>query len=92
MFYTINATSIKAELVVDERPNEAKAHENDEGNEDTYINNDENKIFNNNKKCIACRSIMIYLSNTWSYMLIYEGQIFSYVKFLLSCSNLRKII
>jgi hypothetical protein len=35
---------------------------------------------------------MIYLSNTWSYMLIYESHILSHVKFLLSCSNLRKII
>ncbi len=35
MFHTTNATSIKVKLVADERPNEAKAHENDEGNEDT---------------------------------------------------------
>jgi hypothetical protein len=29
MFLAINTVSIKAELVVDEKPNEAKAHEND---------------------------------------------------------------
>jgi hypothetical protein len=28
MFLATNATSIKAELVVDEKPNETKAHEN----------------------------------------------------------------
>ncbi len=73
MFRAINATSIKAKFVANERPNEAKAHENDEGNEYTNINNDENNFFNSSKKCTTCRSIMIYLSNTWSYMLIYEG-------------------
>jgi hypothetical protein len=92
MFYIINVASIKAKLVVDERPNETKAHENDEGSEETYINNDENKFFNNSRKCIACRSIMIYLSNTWFYMLIYEGQILSHVNFYFSCSNLRRMI
>jgi len=35
MSHTINATSIKIKLVAGERPNEAKAHENDESNEDT---------------------------------------------------------
>jgi hypothetical protein len=60
-------------LDVDERPNEVEAHETDEGKEDTHNNNDENKFFNNSKKCTTHRSIMIYLSNTWSYMLIYEG-------------------
>jgi hypothetical protein len=71
MFHTINATNIKAEFIADEKPNEAKTHENDEGNEDTYNDDDENIFFNNSKKCTTCRSIMIYLSNTWSYMLIY---------------------
>ncbi len=64
MFRAINAASIKAKLVVDERPNEAEIHENDEGSEDTYIDNDENKFFNSNKKCTTCRCIMISLSNT----------------------------
>jgi len=43
MFHIINATNIKIELVADERPNEAEAHENDESNEDTYNDNDEKK-------------------------------------------------
>jgi len=92
MFCAINAASIKANLVIDERPNETEIHENDEGSEDTYIDNDENNFFNRNKKCTTCRSIMIYLSNTWSYMLIYEGKILSHVKFHLSCSNLWRMI
>jgi hypothetical protein len=45
MFHAINVVNIKAELVDDERPNETEAHENDEGNEDTYIDNDENIFF-----------------------------------------------
>ncbi len=73
MFHTINATSIKGKLVVDEWPNEVEAHENDEGSEDKYNDNDENNFFNSSRKCTTCRSIMIFLSNTWSYMLIYEG-------------------
>jgi hypothetical protein len=60
-------------LVVDEILNEAKAHENVEGSEDTHNDIDENKFFNNSKKCTTCKSMMISLSNTWSYMLIYEG-------------------
>jgi hypothetical protein len=64
MFCAINASSIKAKLVADERPNETKAHENDEGSEDTYNNDDENNFFNNSRKCITYRSIMIFLSNT----------------------------
>jgi hypothetical protein len=35
---------------------------------------------------------MISFSNTWSYMLIYEGQTLSHVKFHFSCSNLGKMI
>jgi hypothetical protein len=73
MFHTINAVNIKIKLVTDERPNEVEAHENDEGSEDTYNDDDENNFCNSSKKCTTCRSIMIYLSNTWSYMLIYEG-------------------
>jgi hypothetical protein len=92
MFLAINVASIKAELVVDERPNETEAHENDESNEDTYNYDDENNFFNNSRKCTTCRSIMISFSNAWSYMLIYEGQILSHVKFHFSCSNLRKMI
>ncbi len=49
MFLAINAASIKAELVVDERPNEIEAHENDESNEDTYNYDDENNFFNNSR-------------------------------------------
>jgi hypothetical protein len=41
---------------------------------------------------MACRSIMIHLSNTWFYVLIYEGQILSHVNFYFSCSNLRRMI
>jgi hypothetical protein len=91
MFHTINVANIKVKLVADERPNETEAHENDEGNKDTYSDNDENNFFNSSKKCTTYRSIMILLSNTWSYMLIYEGQILSHVKFHLSCSNLRRM-
>lgn len=64
MFLIINVINIKIKLVADERPNEAEAHENDEGNDDTYNNNDENNFFNSSRKCIACRSITISLSNT----------------------------
>jgi hypothetical protein len=92
MFFVINVINIKIKLVADERPNEAEAHENDEGSDDTYNNDDENNFFNSSRKCTACRSIMISLSNTWSYMLIYEGQILSHVKFHFSCSNLRRMI
>jgi hypothetical protein len=56
MFHTINAANIKVKLVADERPNEAEAHENDEGNKDTYNDNDENNFFNSSKKCTTCRS------------------------------------
>jgi hypothetical protein len=91
VFRAIIATNIKVELVFDERPNEVEAHENDEGNEDTYNDDDENNSFNNSKKCTTCMSIMICLSNTLSYMLIYEGQILSHVKFHFSCSNLTRM-
>jgi hypothetical protein len=73
MFLVINAISIKIKLVTDERPNEVEAHENDEGSDDTYNDDDGNNFFNNSRKCIDCRSTMISLSNTWSYMLICEG-------------------
>ncbi len=83
MLYIINATNIKAE---------SKAYENDEGSENTYNDNDENNFFNSRRKCTTCRSIMIFLSNTWSYLLIYEGQILSHVKFHFSCSNIKGMI
>jgi hypothetical protein len=92
MFCAINVASIKVKLVVDERPNEVEAHENDEGSDDTYNDDDENNFFNSSRKCTTCRSIMIYLSNTWSYMLIYEGHILSNVIFHLWCSNLGRMI
>jgi hypothetical protein len=39
-------------LVADERPNEAKASENDEGNDDTYNTNDDlNPTFVSTTKC-----------------------------------------
>jgi hypothetical protein len=92
MLCVINATSIKTELVANERPNEVEAYENDEGNEDPYNDIDENNFFNSKQNCTTCRSIMISLSNTWSYMLIYEGQTLSHVKFHFPCSNLKGMI
>ncbi len=68
-----NVASIKVKSIDDERSNETKAHENDEGSEDTYDNDDETFFFNSNKKCITHRSMMISLSNIRSYMLVYEG-------------------
>jgi hypothetical protein len=50
MFHTINAANIKVKLVVNEKLNEAKARENDEGSEDPYNDNDENNFFNISKK------------------------------------------
>lgn len=48
----VNAISIQVELVADERPNEAKASENDEGNDDTYNTNDDlNPTFVSTTKC-----------------------------------------
>jgi len=87
-----NVASIKVKLIDDERPNEAKAHENDEGSEDTYDDNDETFFFNSNKKCTTCRSMMISLSNIRSYMLIYEGQSLSHVIFHFSCSTIGRMI
>jgi hypothetical protein len=73
MFYTINVASIKAKLVADERPNEVEAHENDEDNEDTCIHILTMMRTFSSRKCTTYGSIMISLSNTWLYMLIYEG-------------------
>jgi hypothetical protein len=72
--------------------NEAKAHENDEGSENTYDDNDETFFFNSNKRCIIRRSMMVSLSNIRSYMLIHEGQSLSHVIFHFSCSTIRGMI
>jgi hypothetical protein len=67
-----DVTSIKVNLVVDEKPNEVEAHDNDEGNEDTYDDDDDFFFSTLVKKCRTRRSTMISLSKIWSYMLIYE--------------------
>ncbi len=87
-----NVASIKIKSIDDERPNEPKAHENDEGIEDTYDDNNETFFFNSNKKCTTRRSMMISLSNIQSYMLIYKVQNLSHVIFHFSCSTMGRMI